>query len=574
MRIARMVVAGVSLLGLGLYYPVMAQGQERPGVGEQPSGTEKTPTIQKATEVIGYTVKNSKSEELGKIEELVIDPQDGRIIYAVLSFGGFLGIGDKLFAIPWNALKQGPEEKVFILEAEKEQLRKAPGFDKSHWPNMSDRAWATEIHRYYGTQPYWETEAGGTSGRQAQGSSRTDRSQTDRSPSYRGQTDRGQSQSRGEAGQVERESVRLPLKFEKGKTYTYVLQPSGTWQESSGRESQTPGASSRGSQEEETGQPRPGQERSAQERQQRTGGTTGQEMKFTFQVKDTSGGETTLLLSCDSSAFKGSQSSQASQGSRGSQGSQGQGGSEKAFTVKVGSDGRVREIMPADSEGGFRSGSRPGASTPGSTGSQGASGMASVPHEIYTHLHLLFGAGLHDQSLQPGQTYTLAMPAHMPSSGREPSTSGRESSGRQSGREPSTSGRESSGRESEREGFGSASQSQSQGMAMTTLRLRFEGKAREGEHEVAKFSLMKGEQSSFGAGRETGRETESRDPQSRERSSESTGQFGGQSEGSSIGEVTFRVQDGLMEKLNVQGNVLFPQKFSSTEKVVCQRRDG
>lgn len=530
MRIARMVVAGVSLLGLGLYYPAgaMAQGQERPRAGEQPGGTERTATIQKATEVIGYTVKSSKGEDLGKIEELAIDPEDGRIIYAVLSFGGFLGIGDKLFAIPWNALKPGPDEKTFILEAEKEQLRKAPGFDKSNWPNMADRAWATEIHRYYGTQPYWETQqSSGSSGRQTQGSSRTDRSQADRD----------QSQSRGEPGQVERESVRLPLKFEKGKTYTYVLQPSGSWQESSGQSQSTPGASSRGGQEESTEQPRPGQERSAQERQQRTGGSLGQEMKFTFQVKDTSAGETTLLVSCDPAAFKGSQGFQGSRGSQGSQSSQGQGGfekSEKSFTVKVGSDGRVREVLPADSESGARTGARTGSQ---GTSGQGASGMASVPHEMFTHLHLLFGAGLHDQNLEPGQTYTLAMPTHMPSSGRESSTSGRESPER----EPS------GGRETEREGLGSQSQ------GMTPLQLRFVGKSREGEHEVAKFSLMKGGQWTSG---------------------QSSSQSGGQAEGSSIGEVTFRVRDGLMEKLNVEGNVLFPGKFSATEKVVCQRRDG
>jgi PRC-barrel domain len=82
--------------------------------------------------------------------------RSGRVAYAVLSFGGFLGMGDKLFAIPWNALTLDADNERFILDVPQERLQNAPGFDKNHWPSMADQRWATEVHSYYGTRPYWE----------------------------------------------------------------------------------------------------------------------------------------------------------------------------------------------------------------------------------------------------------------------------------------------------------------------------------------------------------------------------------------------------------------------------------
>ena len=85
----------------------------------------------------------------------MIDLENGRIAYAVLSFGGFLGMGDKLFAIPWSALTVDKVEKRFILNVDKEVLKRASGFDKDNWPNMSDRTWGTGVYTYYGAKPYW-----------------------------------------------------------------------------------------------------------------------------------------------------------------------------------------------------------------------------------------------------------------------------------------------------------------------------------------------------------------------------------------------------------------------------------
>jgi sporulation protein YlmC with PRC-barrel domain len=118
---------------------------------------KRLPKSLKASEMIDDAVRNRQGEDLGKITEFMIDLEHGCIAYAVLSFGGWLGMGDKLFAVPWSALSLDPEVKEFVLDVAREDLRDAPGFDKDNWPDMSDVAWGASIHEYYGASPYWET---------------------------------------------------------------------------------------------------------------------------------------------------------------------------------------------------------------------------------------------------------------------------------------------------------------------------------------------------------------------------------------------------------------------------------
>ncbi|HKQ30893.1 MAG TPA: PRC-barrel domain-containing protein [Burkholderiales bacterium] len=130
------------------------QGAHIIGGGVNRSGPG--PEIMAASTLEGDVVVNIDGEDLGNIEEIMLDVPCGRIAYAVLSFGGFLGMGDKLFAIPWNALTLDAERKCFVLDVDKERLKQAPGFDKDHWPSMADPRWASDIHSYYGSRPYWE----------------------------------------------------------------------------------------------------------------------------------------------------------------------------------------------------------------------------------------------------------------------------------------------------------------------------------------------------------------------------------------------------------------------------------
>ena len=118
--------------------------------------TENRTNVMSASTLMGDKVVNPQGEHLGEIKELMIDPQTGHVGYAVLSFGGFLGMGDRLFAIPFRALQLKADRKEFVLDVAKDKLQTAPGFDKNDWPKSANRQWGTEIHTFYGVSPYWE----------------------------------------------------------------------------------------------------------------------------------------------------------------------------------------------------------------------------------------------------------------------------------------------------------------------------------------------------------------------------------------------------------------------------------
>ena len=109
-----------------------------------------------ASKIIGEAVVDRQNQSLGEIQELVFDAKEGHLAYAVLSFGGFLGMGKKLFAMPWKAFEFSNTENKLILNVDKEKLEAAPGFDKdAKWPDFADKTWGDVIYKYYGYQPYW-----------------------------------------------------------------------------------------------------------------------------------------------------------------------------------------------------------------------------------------------------------------------------------------------------------------------------------------------------------------------------------------------------------------------------------
>jgi sporulation protein YlmC with PRC-barrel domain len=114
----------------------------------------------RATKAIGMDVEDAEGKNLGDVDDLVIDDGSGRVVYAVLSFGGFLGMGDKLFAIPWHALKPSAKDtNKLMLDVPKDKLKNAPGFDKKSWPNMADQRWGLDVHKFYGEKPYWDSKS-------------------------------------------------------------------------------------------------------------------------------------------------------------------------------------------------------------------------------------------------------------------------------------------------------------------------------------------------------------------------------------------------------------------------------
>ena len=108
-------------------------------------------TTFRASKLMGMTVKNMQNEKLGAIDDLVIDMQKGHVSYVALGVGGVLGIGEKLFAVPFHEIqfKHDRDESFFVLNVSKEQLKDAPGFDKSNWPDFADPNFTQKIDQYY-----------------------------------------------------------------------------------------------------------------------------------------------------------------------------------------------------------------------------------------------------------------------------------------------------------------------------------------------------------------------------------------------------------------------------------------
>jgi sporulation protein YlmC with PRC-barrel domain len=126
---------------------------DRDRYGIYASSTGPCPALMGADTLIGDSVVNGQVEKLGDIKEIMLDMRSGQVAYAVLSFGGFLGIGEKLFAVPWQALQLDTVNKRFVLAIDKARLQSAPGFDPDAWPDMSDVGWSNQIHAFYGTDP-------------------------------------------------------------------------------------------------------------------------------------------------------------------------------------------------------------------------------------------------------------------------------------------------------------------------------------------------------------------------------------------------------------------------------------
>lgn len=123
----------------------------KPGPGVRQASA---PRLMGAGTLTGNDVFNDNDEDLGEIREFMLDMRTGRVGYAVLSFGGFLGMGEKLFAVPWAALELDTTSRCFVLRVSKARLASAPGFDKQNWPDMADPEWEKGVHAFYGTEPH------------------------------------------------------------------------------------------------------------------------------------------------------------------------------------------------------------------------------------------------------------------------------------------------------------------------------------------------------------------------------------------------------------------------------------
>lgn len=139
-------------LALLLMGPVVwAQDMGRPDPARQDPMASELDVYQKVSDLLGKDVKNAQRENLGEIKQMVLDPANRKVRYVVVSFGGFLGLGDKLFALPWSAFTWQGRDQDILLNVDKERFKNAPGFDKDHWPDLANPTWSTEVDRYYET---------------------------------------------------------------------------------------------------------------------------------------------------------------------------------------------------------------------------------------------------------------------------------------------------------------------------------------------------------------------------------------------------------------------------------------
>ena len=155
-----------SALSIGLL-GVMAQAQtadERVPT-QAPGQVTRPKSFCKASDLIKYDVENDKGEDLGDVKDLLFDPVNERVAVIVVSYGGILGMGDKLYAVPWGAMSMPQNSKKIILKIAKDQIKQAPPIDGDHWPQTLDSKFATDLSTFYSVSPYWKD---------AEGASKTD----------------------------------------------------------------------------------------------------------------------------------------------------------------------------------------------------------------------------------------------------------------------------------------------------------------------------------------------------------------------------------------------------------------
>jgi sporulation protein YlmC with PRC-barrel domain len=117
--------------------------------------SNETSTLISASKVQGTPVYNPKGEKLGRVEEVMIDKLSGVVAYAVLSFGGIMGIGDRHYPLPWQVLDYEPQQGGYVVDLDKDMLEDAPSYRANEEGDWADREWGKKVHDYYEVPPYW-----------------------------------------------------------------------------------------------------------------------------------------------------------------------------------------------------------------------------------------------------------------------------------------------------------------------------------------------------------------------------------------------------------------------------------
>ena len=122
----------------------------------QTVATDESSSLISSDKVEGTAVYDRGGEKLGSIHTVMIDKISGKVAYAVMSFGGFLGMGDQYHPLPWHVLTYDTGQGGYVVDLDRSKLEGAPSYGTSEMPNWSDRRWGQQVHDYYGSRPYWE----------------------------------------------------------------------------------------------------------------------------------------------------------------------------------------------------------------------------------------------------------------------------------------------------------------------------------------------------------------------------------------------------------------------------------
>jgi hypothetical protein len=109
-----------------------------------------------ADKVNGTNVYNTAGEKIGSVEDVMIDKTSGRIAYAVMSFGGFLGMGESHHPLPWSTLHYDSAKGGYVVPLSKEPLKDAPSYVSREAMRLDDQTYGKSVHDYYKAKPYWD----------------------------------------------------------------------------------------------------------------------------------------------------------------------------------------------------------------------------------------------------------------------------------------------------------------------------------------------------------------------------------------------------------------------------------
>lgn len=143
-------VAVVAMLATGVAFGQAAA----PDIGTRtapawPSKAVQNKHMYRTSKIIGTAVRDAQDRKLGEIKDLLLDSRRGVVAYAVVNFGGVLGVGAKYHAVPWHALSPSDDARYYVLQADRETISQAPSFDRGNWPDLADERWSEDVDRYW-----------------------------------------------------------------------------------------------------------------------------------------------------------------------------------------------------------------------------------------------------------------------------------------------------------------------------------------------------------------------------------------------------------------------------------------